>query len=250
MNKVFRKVLGVALCSAMLLSVASVSGFAEGRSSEIGKINSSVSLQPYLSSNATLKPSAVDSSVVGENGNYSGKVIASVDSNELFREVNELYTPSIDSKYGTKVMFSKDKTFPSFSYTVSFPQGVEVNTDQITWSDSTYTVSSISKKVEGSVETGINVIFTFNLGNWNDYRTFFTNYRAELVDGQEHKINFEIPYSGSVQPGTSFSELNQTINGSGSCELWYYKKLLFINIEEIVVNITTDTANLPVVTSR
>lgn len=241
MKKITKKLFSIAMCAVAILSLSAGNTFAKGLFDEVGEINSKVDLSPYITTSAVVGSSDSDPNVVGEL-NYSGKVIANVDSVKLFEEVNELYTDAINEKYGTKVMFGKNKEFPSFTYKVKFPEGVIIDKDNIKTSDNTFTVSQIKTDIKNN-----EVIFTFHLGNWNDYKTFFEEYRKEIGDGIDHRINFEIPYSGTLVEGTTFESLKDSIKMSGGCELWYFKKLLFIDYKKKVVNIDADEIALPLV---
>ncbi len=241
MSKRFKKLFGIVMCMVTILSLSMGNTFAEGLFDEVGEINSKVDLSPYIMTSAVVKPSDSDPNVVGEL-NYSGKLIANVDSVKLFEEVNKLYTDTINEKYGTKVMFGKDRDFPSFTYKVKLPEGVTIDEKNIKVSDNTFTVSEIKKNTKNN-----EVTFIFHLGNWNDYKTFFEEYRKETVDGIDHRIYFEIPYSGTLEEGTTFEALKDAIKMSGGCELWYFKKLFFIDYKKKIVNIDADEMTLPLV---
>ena len=106
--------------------------------------------------------------------------------------------------------------------------------DDITFSENTSTISKIEKSYD---ETNNSVTFTFNLGNWNDYKEFF-----KLVAGERgqsgHRINLKIPYTVKGN-GESLG----TITGSGSCLLYKYGKN---PVADPIVRITSPVVSIDV----
>lgn len=253
MKKNSKKALATTMCTVMMLGAVApiVSAKAEDTihypyenvSNTSTQIKYDVDISSALKTDTSIQTKYENGiEVVDGNQTVHGKWVANVNSDALFEEASNLYTDSIDRDYGTKVMFSKDKKFPSFTYTITFPEGVNIDESNIKMSDNTFTVSKIEKSVNGQVVT-----FTFNLGNWNDYRTFFTEYRKEKDDSILQFINLEIPYTFDVYDGTPIADINKNISSNGKCELWYYKDFVIFKIEKVVVDITVKNAELPLI---
>ncbi|MDD7182126.1 hypothetical protein [Peptostreptococcus porci] len=174
---------------------------------------------------------------------YEGIVSGSVEASDLFEGAYEKYIADIKGKstggkqWDHLVMFDKGQKFPTARFTVYLPNNFEVNSDEITFSENTVMVSKIEKSYNPANNS---VTFTFNLGNWNDYKGFFELYEKEKGE-TGHSITINIPYSVEIKD-SSVSNLG-TISSDGKCEL--YKKVLFW--EQKIVDITATKLNLDVI---
>lgn len=178
--------------------------------------------------------------VAGEEDLYKGNIEASVEAADLFEGAYKVYKKKIKGqgigpwKWENLVMFSKGEEFPTAQYTIYFPKNFDVKLDDITFSENTSTISKIEKSYD---ETNSSVTFTFNLGNWNDYKEFF-----KLVAGERgqsgHRINLKIPYTVKGN-GESLG----TITGSGSCLLYKYGKN---PVADPIVRITSPVVSIDV----
>lgn len=235
--KFMKRFLSLALCAGMVLGGAGVVNAQEGsmastRASVGERYTGNVDIAKYLRTEGSYSE---DGSV------YNGKLVAEIDTDELFRDAYENYLEllKVDDRRANLVMFSEKKSFPSFVYTVNFPEEVDVDDINIKTGDNSFTISKISYEKVGSNS----LKFTFNLGNWNDYGTFYSNYAKELNDGLKQKIDIEIPYSASSD------EIDGTekITADGYCKLYYFKKILFFETVNNIVDITTDKAELDLI---
>ncbi|TCD54443.1 hypothetical protein EJ419_03485 [Alloscardovia theropitheci] len=176
---------------------------------------------------------------------YNGVVSGSVEASDLFEGAYNKYVKDFQGKSGYRnkhfeniVMFGKNKTFPTASYTVTFPSYFSVNEAAISVAENTSTISNISHEYNPTTNS---VTFTFNLGNWNDYKGFFELYKSER-GASGHPISISIPYTVDITDISS-SQIGQ-ITAKGSCELYKYGRLFFsskiVNIS-IVTNPITVT---------
>lgn len=226
MKKILKKIASLVMALAIVLGVfASISVFAENSNvpsqyEEIdGKIKGSIDLSK------TVKSEGVEVSKDGKLY-YEGTVSGSVEASDLFGR-----------PYENLVMFDKGQKFPTAKYTVYFPSDFEVKLDKITFSENTATISKIEKSYN---KKNNSVTFTFNLGNWNDYKGFFDLYETEKGLGG-HPITINIPYSVEIKDSTT-SNLGR-ISADGKCEL-FYKKLFF---QTQIVDITASEISLDIV---
>lgn len=172
---------------------------------------------------------ATPAKVIDGATTYAGSIDSSVEAADLFEGAYELYASQIQGKgignlkWENIVMSTKttdnQPAFPNFTYTVTFPANFTVDVNNITISENTSTISSITKSDFDTTHRSIT--FTFNLGNWNDYREFFAMVATER--GQSgHAINIHIPYTATSP--NSDSALG-AITGEGKCTLYKFWKL-------------------------
>ena len=181
--------------------------------------------------------------VADVSNQYTGHIVSSVEAADLFEGSYQLYLDDIKGR-GTPglyweniVMFDKDGNFPVAQYTVQFPSNFTVDADNITFSENTATISLITKEY---IQATNSVVFTFRLGNWNDYKGFFELVASER--GQSgHLINIDIPYTAD---GTNApAHFLGTVTGSGICQLYKHGKfplirpIVDIEITETCLNV-------------
>lgn len=174
---------------------------------------------------------------------YKGSVSGSVEAGDLFAGAYELYKNEFKGKadvpghaWENIVMFGEGGEFPTAQYAVKFPSNFKIDEKAITATENSSAISAITAKY---VEKDNSVVITIQLGNWNDYKEFFTLVEGELKEAG-HQINVNIPYTVDTT-GITSNELGK-IEGSGNCYL--YKTSGFGKGR--IVNITTDNLVLNV----
>ena len=249
MNKKFKKLSSIALCTLMLAIAAPVGTFAEsitpGKSVHASyqdvnkKIIGSINLKDYVT---------VSGSVVEENGKkiYKGTIGGEIESNDLFSDAFDTFNRQFKGKlyFGRPaenlVLFGKNKGFHTCSYKIHLPSNVSVDKSKILVSENSDAISKIYVDPKDSSDV---VTIVMQLGNWNDYAGFFALVENE-IGKSNHLIKVEIPFTIDVtnaNPGDTLA----TITSKGECKLYYNGRLSFlykapivdINAEEISNNI-------------
>lgn len=119
-------------------------------------------------------------------------------------------------------------SFPTFSYTVNFPENINIDKNKVVAVENTNTISKIETKVEYHFIT-----FTFYLGNWNDYEVFFKLFESER-NKAGHPIDISIPYTVNVDENSP--SVLGTVKGAGECNLY---KFCFGLIKTQIVSINS-----------
>ena len=171
----------------------------------------------------------------GTANTYEGVVSGSVEAGDLFEGAYILYKDkfynlrTIKGYWRNFVMFGPTKkSFPTCSYTVTFPDNITVDKANVVATENTNTISKIETKAEDH-----SVTFTFYLGNWNDYEGFFKLFEGER-NKSGHSINVSIPYTVDIDENSP--SVLGTIKGSGECKLY---KFGFIAPKKPIVSITS-----------
>lgn len=125
------------------------------------------------------------------------------------------------------VMFNEDPNeFPSCKLTLHFPTNAVIRENDITVTENTSMFSSAKAKLNSDNF----VTFTFNLGNWDDYRTFFGRFETEK-NQSGHLIQINVPYT--IETGANTADFG-TVTADGSCALFYQGGKIFKFKRQIV----------------
>ncbi len=219
-------VLALSVAVVFLLSASAV--FAETSTGSAQKITGTFNTSGIFRGRRLTGTMTIDKSAFTYDSTKN-QIELNVDAIDLFNEADQEYRDNYKSDlfasyYTHIVMYGENSGFPTFTYTVQFPEGVTVDAESVTHSASTSTISNITvKNVNANT-----LAFTFYLGSWWDYAEFFSHVESEQKDGQTHPIQVTIPLSGSLANGT--------VTGSGSCQL--YKNGTH-PVKDPIVNITS-----------
>lgn len=235
MSSVRRKPARALLCLVLAMSVAAVfllsssAVFAGTSTDPAEKITGTFNTSGVLRGRRLTGTITIDKSAFTYDSTKN-QIELNVDAIDLFNEADQEYRDNYKSDlfasyYTHIVMYGENSGFPTFTYTVQFPEGVTVDAESVTHSASTSTISNITvKNVNANT-----LAFTFYLGSWWDYAEFFTHVENELNNGrQTHPIQVTIPVSGSLTSGS--------VTGSGSCKLYKNGKH---PVADPIVNITS-----------
>lgn len=230
MSKNVKKLLSVLVAFVLVLALVPMEAHAEKMKPEDYKVESEFHLGgsgklSYVTGTVKLDKTITSPQpqpVEGSQGLYAGSVSAKVEAADLFAGAYQFYVDKIqNSSTGGKdwkniVMYDEGEKFPTARYTVTFPDNFTIDYENISLSENTGTISSVSKKLS---EDGHSVTLIFNLGNWNDYAGFFDLVAKEIGEAG-HLIDISIPYT-ATDPGNGSNSLG-TIKGSGQCKLYKY----------------------------
>lgn len=251
MKKIIKKSLGLSLALVMLLAVfASTSVFAQGGIEKKvesnlkfekglfkGRITGNINVSRTITNN-------FDSVLDQESNSYKGEIKSNVEAGELFDGAYNLYKTEFEpfAPFGKPwkniVMYGKDKSsFPSATFTITFPKEVKFNEDDIKIVNNSKSISSIKINNINNEENSIE--FIFYLGYWSDYGQFFDIVKDE-IDNVGKNIEISIPYS--IDSSNSLENLKD-IKASGKCELSYFGKRPVIN-PVVSLDILCDSLNV------
>lgn len=225
MNKRIKKLTTVVLCAAMLAVAAPVGVFADSITPsksvhaeykpEKGRITGTIDLSEYIT---------VDGSVT--NNEYKGNIFGEISSTDLIEDAYQAYLNNFKGKWllsgpaENLVMFGAGYIEPFATLKITLPEGVKI--DKNTFSSNSKSTSSTVSKIyckDGEPDNVMTIIF--NLGTWNDYNTFFTNYEKEREDSRK-TVKIDIPFSYNLGDKTyEAGDSIGTVSSKGECKLYY-----------------------------
>lgn len=239
MKKNSKKALATTMCTVMMLGAvapivsakaeiapAGVVARSEGESVAPGYITWDESVEDYLSGVLNVN-NAFNVTSKLEDSKLSGNIKFKISVNDLFHDAKEKFYEKYSNRE-TIVMYSENGTAPHMTYTIKFPEGVNINKDAINYTFNTagVTLDKNNTKFENGTLTMV-----FNL-SWQDYKGFFNTVSKEFNDNNKF-VSIDIPYEKNE--ASSSDEIIAT--GSGHCSLWYWGRWTFLRRE--LVKITT-----------
>lgn len=227
-----KKSLSFILALIMLIGVvASTNVFAVEESGTAHKVESKLKAEKgwfkaRITGTVNVSKTIRNEKIECDDSTYNGDLVAEVKASDLFAGVYKIYQDEFENasilgrKWKNIVMYGKDEnSFPSATFTVTFPNGVNFKKADIEIINKSKSISSIVINDEKTDVTKVE--FTFNLGNWNDYGGFFDLVKEDM-ESLDDNIKISIPYTIDLKEN-KLEEIGN-ITGEGDCILSYFGK--------------------------